>query len=163
MIRGYLIGDKETVAKLGRANSSLRGKVKQSIVALTIALLVKVKEEKLTGQVLNVRTGRLRRSINQSVTDTGAQIYGVVGTNVSYGRAHEMGFRGQMSVKAHMRQIKKAWGKPLKSPKSILVRAHSRTVDFPERSFLRSSLREMEPKIRYDIREALQSEFKALR
>lgn len=162
MIRGYLVGDKETVARLDRLKGSLRGKVKQSIVALTLSLLVKVKAEKLTGQVLKVRTGRLRRSINQRVTDAGTRIHGIVGTNVEYGRLHELGYTGPMAVKAHLRQIKTAWGKPLQTPKAVQVRAHTRQVNFPERSFLRSSLREMEPKIRDEIRVALQTEFRGM-
>lgn len=161
MIRGYLFGDSATVAKLDRLKGGARSKVKQTIVRLTLALLVKVKQAKLSGQVLKVRTGRLRRSINQRIDEAGTKVSGIVGTPVEYARIHEYGFHGQMPVKAHLRQIKEAWGKPLKNgPRQVLVRAHSRTVDMPERSFLRSALDEMEPKIKGEIETALQTVFR---
>jgi hypothetical protein len=62
---------------------------------------------------------------------------------VKYGRAHEYGFQGTVSVKEHLRTIKQAFGKTLASPKTISVRGHSANVNLPERSFLRSALREL--------------------
>lgn len=162
MIRGYLIGDREVIAKLGKAKGLARDGVRKSVLRLTLELLRKVKAEKLSGQVLNVRTGRLRRSIIQRVTEQGNTITGVVGTNVEYARAHEMGFKGPVSVKAHLRQIKQAWGKPLKSAKKIQIKPHTRQVDFPARSFLRSALRDMEPRIEQEFRETLRREMEGL-
>ena len=51
--------------------------------------------------------------------------------------------------------IKKAWGKPIK-PKSIMVSAYTRNMNLPERSFLRTALREMTPEIQAEIDKALQ-------
>ena len=151
MIRGYVFGDKETVAKLGRLDRAGRQAIRVSIQRLTLRLLAKVKSDKLSGQVLNVRTGRLRRSINQRVTVKDNGVYGVVGTNVKYGRVHEMG--GRVTVKAHLRMQRMAWGKRMKNARMVEVRAH--VVDYPERTFLRSALREMEPDVRRALREAL--------
>lgn len=162
MIRGMIVGDRETIAKLGKAKDRARDGVRKSVARLTLELLRKVKAEKLSGQVLNVQTGRLRRSITQRVTDSGSTITGIVGTNVEYARTHELGFKGVMTVKAHLREIKKAWGKPLKAKLTVPVRAHTRQVELPARSFLRSALADMEPKIRDELREALRNEMKGL-
>lgn len=162
MIRGMIVGDRETIAKLGKAKERARDAVRKSVVRLTLELLRKVKAEKLSGQVLNVQTGRLRRSITQRVTEQGSTITGIVGTNVEYARTHELGFKGPVSVKAHLREIKKAWGKPLKAAKKIQVKPHTRQVELPARSFLRSALADMEPKIRDELRETLRHEMKGL-
>lgn len=151
MIRGYVFGQRETIAKLGKLSDKGKAALKISVQRLTLKLLAKVKSEKLTGQVLNVRTGRLRRSINQRLELNSRGIFGKVGTNVKYGRAHELGLT--VDVKAHARLIKQAWGKKLRTPKLVMVKAHK--VKYPERSFLRSALKEMEPGIRAEMRRAL--------
>lgn len=156
MIRGYIFGDKEMVARLGRLGKAGQQSVKTSIQRLTLKLLAKVKADKLSGQVLNVRTGRLRRSINKRVTVSGNGIFGVVGANVKYGRAHELG--GPMMVKAHLRMQRVAWGKKMKEPRMVEVKQH--IVNYPQRSFLRSALHEMEPDIRSAMREALIKDMK---
>lgn len=162
MIRGMIVGQSETIAKLGKVKDQVRDGVRKSVVRLTLELLRKVKADKLSGQVLNVQTGRLRRSITQRVTEQGSTITGIVGTNVEYARAHELGFKGPVSVKAHLREIKKAWGKPLKAAKKIQVKPHTRQVELPARSFLRSALADMEPRIREEFRETLRREMVGL-
>lgn len=127
-----------------------------SIGRLTLQLLREVKAGKLSGQVLNVRTGRLRRSINQRLEQRDPlQITGYVGTNVVYGRRHELGFTGSESVRQHLRTVTQAWGRPLRAPRSITVRAHSRRVSVPPRSFLRSALQDMAPAIRQTLQAAV--------
>lgn len=158
MIRGRIAGQNETIVKLGRANLRVREAVRLSISRLTLELLRKVKADKLSGQVLNVRTGRLRRSITQRVETSPGRITGIVGTNVKYARVHEFGFTGQQSVKAHVRQIKSAFGRSLSGARPVIVRAHSRNVHIPERSFLRSALADMEPRIRSQMRELIARE-----
>lgn len=151
MIRGYVFGQRETIAKLDRLTKQGKATLRVSIQRLTLKLLAKVKEQKLTGQVLKVRTGKLRRSINQRVTVDTKGIYGIVGTNVEYGRMHELG--GTYSVKAHARMMKMAWGKKLRTPKVVQVREHK--ITYPKRSFLASALKDMEPNVRAEIRRAL--------
>lgn len=151
MITGYVIGGEQTVAKLGRLSRQGKAAIRVSVQRLTLQLLAKVKAGKLSGQVLNVRTGRLRRSINQKIKLEKTGVYGIVGTNVEYARAHEYG--GAVTVKAHMRMMRTAWGRAVKNPRKIQVRAH--TVNYPERSFLRSALADMEPDIRAEIQKAL--------
>lgn len=110
---------------------------------------------KLSDDVLHVRTGRLRRSITQEVTDDALSITGVVGTNVEYARFQELGFSGTQNVREHLRTIKRAFGKAVKGgPVTFTVAAHARKVDYPAHSFLASSLKELEPEFKDNIERA---------
>ncbi|MFX8565905.1 HK97 gp10 family phage protein, partial [Acinetobacter baumannii] len=70
----------------------LRDELKVGIGRAVLKLQREVVQNKLSGQVLNVRTGNLRRSIDQVVTTEGSAVIGIVSTNVKYGRIHEYGF-----------------------------------------------------------------------
>ena len=150
---------------------------------VVIGLQAHVKADKLTGQVLHVRTGTLRRSINQEVRYAGGGlIEGIVGTNVEYAAAHEYGFHGTVTVRAHVRRIStasKAKALSSSSGKAATiarwvgrssknrfvkgyadVRAHTRTVNLPERSFLRTALKEYEPLANIEFQRALMEAFR---
>jgi len=47
--------------------------------------------DKLSGQVLNVQTGRLWRSINYEIEQTPTKLRGVIGSKVKYAPVHEFG------------------------------------------------------------------------
>lgn len=134
----------------GRVHKAVERSIGRSLLALTRL----VKQSKLTGQVLHVRTGRLRRSIHSEMSSTPEEIIGIVGTDVAYARVHEFGFTGEVNVRQHLRTIKQAFGRSIE-PTQILVGAHGRHVSLPERSFLRSALQEMEPEILAGIRRAV--------
>lgn len=155
MIYAHVITDQRLFARLRGLWGQTRVEVTRAIWRLTLRLQRKVKEEKLSGQVLHVRTGTLRRSINAQVFDKGSSIYGVVGTNVKYAPPHEFGFSGSQQVKAHLRMMKTAWGHPVRNPRKIMVNAHQRQVNLPERSFLRSALAEMGPEIKLELEGAV--------
>lgn len=142
-IRGEIKGDREVVADLRRFDAAARGEIQKGIGRIALKLLVRVKAQKLSGQALNVRTGRLRRSITQRIEASADEISGIVGTNVDYAAVHEYGFKGAVSVKQHLRLVKEAFGRPLKSPVWSTVSAHSKNVSLPERSFLRSALADL--------------------
>ena len=154
MIKGALIGGKELVARVGRLDSVVKGALRQSITKLSIKLQRLVKQ-KLSDNVLRVRTGRLRRSITYKVDEQTGQIIGTVGTNVEYAARHEFGFHGTENVRAHLRMMKQAFGRPVKNPRKIMVQQHSRTVNTPARSFLRSSLADMQDEIVADMQSAI--------
>jgi phage gpG-like protein len=156
MIHAQVIGDVAVRNRLLRVPHRMQTEIQSVINRIIIELMAKVKGQKLSGEVLNVVTGRLRRSINSRLFGAGtAKIEGHVGTNVVYARPHEMGFSGSENVKAHLRTIKQAWGHPLAEPRTVMVSSHSRNVNIPEKSFLRSALREMEPQIRDQIAAAV--------
>lgn len=142
-ITGEIKGDREVVSDLRRFDAAARGEIQNGIGRITLKLLTRVKAQKLSGQALNVRTGRLRRSITQRIESGAEEISGIVGTNVDYAAAHEYGFKGAVTVKQHLRLVKQAFGRPLKSPVWSTVSTHTKNVSLPERSFLRSALADM--------------------
>jgi hypothetical protein len=103
-------------------------------IDVSMLLLQKRIQEKLSGEVLNIRTGKLIGSVNKEpVTVSGGVVQGSITAAAGpawYGKIHEFGGtfvirRGSLSRKA-------------KKNKKRLP-----TVTFPERSFMRSSLEEL--------------------
>jgi len=104
--------------------------------------------------VLKVQSGRLKRSINQRVDGAGTdKVSGTVGTNLVYARPHEMGFSGIVNVKEHLQTRTQAFGRPI-SPIQVSIKAHKMKMNLPERSFLRSALADLEPKVDEELRNA---------
>ncbi|RKV74398.1 MAG: HK97 gp10 family phage protein [Neisseria sp.] len=156
MLKMEFIGGDVLAAVLRSYGDKVQTAIVQSVGRSALRLQREVMQNRLSGQVLNVRTGNLRRSIHQQVTNTGSAVIGEVNTNVRYGKAHEYGFAGTVNVKASLRQVRQAFGRPLKSPRYVQVRAHSRNVRLPERSFLRSALRDMKPMIETDLQKSIE-------
>lgn len=143
MITTYVTGQAEVMARLQRISERLMPELRVSLERLTVKLQTIVRADKLSGQVLNVKTGRLRNSIARDVVEEGQRVTGMVSSPVKYARAHEYGFSGTVGVREHMRTIKQAFGRPIE-PTEVTVSAHSMKMNLPERSFLRSSLEELE-------------------
>lgn len=142
------------MAEPGRMTPALMRALLVVITRQTIKLEALVKK-KLSGQVLNVVSGRLRRSIFHRVDTTPTSVVGSVlqSGDVKYGRIHEYG--GQTSP----HEIR---------PKNARVLAFSRNAQtvfaarvnhpgskMPERSYMRSSLAEMRASIVADLRAAV--------
>jgi len=151
VVRLEVEGGEATARMLRAVSPRVLTRLDRTIVTLALRLTRQVKDQKLSGQVLKNRTGRLRRSINYRMTSGGARIEATVGTNVEYARTHEYG--GKVDVKEHLRMQVMAWGRPMKTPRKVTVKKHE--AQFPERSFLRSALREMSPVILAEIRKAV--------
>lgn len=152
---GTVVGDKEIARRFRALPDGIRSRVTESIGRLVLKLQRKVMQEKLSGQVLKVRTGTLRRSIDQRlVTDNGA-VSGIVSTNVKYGKAHEYGNTETVTVKEHVRLVKQAWGKQLKHPVWATVKSHAMRQNIKEHSFLRSALADMKPEILAELDKAV--------
>lgn len=156
MLKMEFIGGDVLAAVLRSYGGKVQTAIVQSIGRSALRLQSEVMDNRLSGQVLNIRTGKLHRSIHQQVTSSGGLVVGEVNTNVRYGVAHEYGFAGTVNVKASMRQIRQAFGRPLKSPRYVQIRAHTRNVKLPERSFLRSALRDMKPDIEANLQKSIE-------
>ena len=135
--------------------------VQKEIMRLALKMTGSVMN-KLSGDILKVRTGRLRRSIHPEWDFKPGHMGATVGTNVEYAAIHEYGFKGTVQVKSFQREMTKAFGRPI-APKQVTVSAHSRNINMPERSFLRSALREMNPEILEGLRNAVAKELKAIK
>lgn len=145
-------GDRELQRKFELTPERLREEMRRGIGRAALMVARHSKQNKLSGQVLNVKTGRLRRSINTRMVESGDVIAGRVGTNVAYAKAHEFGWRGTVTVREHLRKTKSGF--------SATVRAHSRQVILPERSFLRSALADMKPEIQREFESAVRRAIK---
>jgi hypothetical protein len=146
MITAQIFGFEEVRAKLESVFPAARERLRQTTAKLAIDLQRHVVEDKLSGQVLKNRTGTLRRSINQHVEETADSVTGIVGADMNaarYARALEYGFQGTVQVRAHSRTITQAFGRQLASAREVAVSAHSMRMNLAERSYLRSSLRDM--------------------
>lgn len=150
MISAHIDGVGQLEKRLSRTAALMRSSIYVTIAQLAIKLQRHVMADKLSGQVLRTRTGTLRRSITyrvERVGDSGAA--GVVGTNVRYARIHEYGG----TIPAH--DIVPRRGTVLafdwKGKTVFARRVHIPDVKMPERSFLRSALRDMLPEIRQEL------------
>lgn len=135
MIEGRVTGDDIVVARLERLGPTVRQALHDAMLAQVLRVQAAVVTSKLSGDPLHRRTARLASSITSKVEDRADGLVGRIGTNVVYGRVHELG--GTFEVPAHERKTK--------SGKTSTVRAH--TATFPQRSFLRSVLHELQPSI----------------
>lgn len=146
MITATIYGAERVLAKIENVPSAARGSLRATTQKLAIDVQRHVVADKLSGQVLKNRTGTLRRSINQHVEETDTSVTGIVGADMDrarYARAHEYGFHGTVEVRAHTRTITQAFGRKLKSAREAVISAHTMHMNLPERSYLRSSLRDM--------------------
>ena len=160
MIKAVLVGGDKLESWLKSRYPQIRGQLETSMARLVISLTRKIKQEKLTGQVLKNKTGTLRRSISPDVTREGENLVGSVGTNIEYARIHEFGGKTlPYEIRARKAQAlaffttASVWGHPY-GPVIVKKVMHPGSV-FPERSFMRSALREMEPEIRKEFEKAI--------
>jgi phage gpG-like protein len=168
-----VLGAAELQAKFREAPRFVLQALGVGMVRATVALQSRVKQ-KLSDDVLRVRTGRLRRSINSKVEIESDGVTGRVGTNVVYAGVHEFGFDGVVNVREHLRTISyngkgqimagrtKLGGtkKSVNSQSRVVVRAHDMRMKVPERSFLRSAFAEMRPQIAAEIENAAKDALK---
>ena len=160
MISGYLIGDRQLVARLGRLPDAIKQEVSQTIDALGLRLINNVVTQKLSGQVLKRKTGRLASSIFRGAPDTrsrfeltGTTATSYVGTNVTYGRTWEYG----ADVKAYtVRPVKaKALHFFIGGQEVFAKYANIPAHHLKAKPFLAPALEEMKPLIMTELTAAL--------
>jgi len=123
------------MARLAFMPDRVQKSLLREITSLALKLEAKVKAEKLSGQVLKVRTGNLRDSIHHEVSSTASSVVGRVfsDTSVKYGAIHEFG--------------------------GVINRVGSKKgpyqVTMPKRPFMHPSFEEMESEIQEGIRDAV--------
>jgi phage gpG-like protein len=158
-----LEGDQALIARLTAMPERVRVALVKKVTELALKLEVKVKG-KLSGEVLNVRTGALRRSIFHEVYegyDAGSGgasttgVFGKVGSSgdVKYAGIHEFGGKTPPHViypvkgkaLAFMMGGKQVFFAKVNHPGSVI----------PERSFLRSSLKDMREEITIGLTDAV--------
>jgi hypothetical protein len=142
-------------AKLQGAPAAMRRALLQKVTQLSIEVQRAVKSDKLTGQVLHVRTGTLRRSINRVVQERPDGVFASVGTNVGYGIGWENGFTRKTGAGA------RGGPKNLKGiARERYFMAHPPGSRHEQRPFLRPTLQEFQPRIVSELRAAAMSVLK---
>lgn len=156
MITLSLVGDRELVAKLNAMPGKVRDSLVREVTKQALLLERHVKTQKLMGQVLQKRTGRLMQSIQGRVSQaTATAVMGRVYSSgdVKYAGIHEYG--GVTSP--HIIEARKA--------KALAFGIGGATVfarsvnhpgsKMPERSFLRSSLEDRASEIKEALTRAV--------
>jgi phage gpG-like protein len=125
----------QVVLELQQLGDGARSRLNAAVGELAEAVQASVLA-KLSGQVLNQRTGALAASLFSRVTDDASGVVGEVGVNRPYARIHEYGgVIEPVNALALRFQINGQW---------VMVKR----VVMPERSYLRSTLAEMSDEIR---------------
>lgn len=125
------------------------------------ALVKRIKEGKLRGQVLNRITGTLLRSWAAKVPPkfAGDGWLGGAGSNLDYAAFHEFGYKGAIAVRAHERQSRRTrtasgnFRRRKPGSPTHHVRAYTRHLDYKGRPYARPALEEIRDKVR-EIHEA---------
>jgi phage gpG-like protein len=145
MITAHLVGDTELIARLSAMPGGLQQGIARGVTRLALELK-RLVQQKLSGPVLKARSGRLRNSINTQVQQSSTEVTATVETNVPYAGYQEFG-------------VPHSWPITATSARALAFEVGGQTIfrksvmhpPLPERSFMRSSLREMEPRIRAEL------------
>jgi phage gpG-like protein len=154
MIAAELVGGDAALTRLRAMPEAINASLLRVIAKLGIDLQRSVQQEELSGQALQIRSGSLQSSIDLRLDQSPTAATATVFTDSRYAGIHEYGFAGAVSVGASLRSITQAFGRPI-AERIITVRAYRRSMNLPERSFLRSALEEMTPAIRDEVEAAL--------
>lgn len=147
-------GDTALIARLTAMPSAVHAALLTKVTALDLALEAKVKA-KLSGEVLNVRSGALRRSIFGTIDDAPTMVVGKVQSSgdVKYAGIHEFG--GKTPAHDILPDKAKALHFFAGGREVFAKIVHHPGSTMPERSFLRSSLADMKDQIVAGLNEAV--------
>lgn len=142
-------------ARLATFPQSLQDALITKSQNLAQALADKVRDDKLSGEVLKSRSGRLKDSIQSSVGKDGDEVKGnvFVSGDVSYAAIQEYGG----TTKAHIIEASnaKVLTFPWQGKTAFLARVHHPGSVIPERSYLRSALEDSREDVISDYQGAL--------
>ena len=146
-----IVGDKELIARLQRMPGAVQAALKIKVTQLALMLEAYVKTQKLDGQVLNRITGRLARSIANKVTATATEVIARVFSSgdVKYAGIHEFGGKTMPHIIVPKNAHALAFGG------GFYAKVNHPGSNMPERSFLRSSLRDKSTEISLGMKEAV--------
>jgi len=150
-----IVGDKELIARLDKMPTAIRQALELKVTSLALRLEKLVKTGKLNGQVLNRISGRLARSINNKVTVTANSVFAKVFSagDVKYAAIHEYG--GQTAP--HIIEPKKAQALAFMGAGGMVFakKVNHPGSKMPQRSFMRSALRDMSTEISLGMKKAV--------
>lgn len=141
---------RKVTLRLQEFESGLRARLRDRIASLTEQLEARV----VSGEP--ERTGRLKRSTAERLTEKPQKITGSVRITADFAKAaaQEYGAHGDTDVRAHEMRLDHVFAR-LISPMTVVVAAHARHVDIAERRFLRGGLDGMRGEIEADLAAAV--------
>jgi phage gpG-like protein len=146
------------VGDIGALPEALAERLSQEIERLGGLLRERI-ERKLSGEVLQRRSGRLLGSISVEAERVGLGASVTIGSDSPYAAIHEYG--GTLPARTVLPQSARALAFPWRGQQRFFKWVQLPAVTMPERSFMRSALDETLPEIRAVIEaaaaEALQS------
>jgi phage gpG-like protein len=134
--------------RFGALPQSLAQRLAQEVEQLSGVLRDRI-ERKLSGEVLQQRSGRLAASIAVEVAANGPSVAATVGSDSRYAAIHEYG--GVIPARTIVPRDARALAFPWRGQQRFFRRVQLPAVTMPERSFLRSALADTEPEIRAAI------------
>ena len=151
-----IFGGSEVAARLGSIADRFSEAAKGSLNGWAQELASYIIAEKLSGQVLKRRSGRLSRSVHGYTDAQADSVSGgaAAGRNVPYARIHEFG--GMIPAHTVVARNARALMIPLKDGRTIFRRsANIPEVEMPVRSYMRSGLADRRESGLALLREAL--------
>lgn len=148
MLNVTIVGDREVITQLKAMPQNVTRELNREALYLADKLRNHIILHKLSGQVLNKRTGNLQRSIKSKVeTNPGVSVVGKAFSSgdVKYAGIHEFGGM----TKAHIIEPKHARALAFEVGGKTIIRrrVNHPGSKMPERSFMRSSLTDLTPDI----------------
>lgn len=160
MITVEIPKDQGIFVKIPLMAGQIRKNVDQAVHRLAIELQRYIVHNKLSGQVLNKRTGHLQQSIQQTVEEGPDQITGKVYSagDVKYAAIHEYGgtihHPGGTAYYFDQKQDKIVFLSNKSAASFNFPRTKAHDIVMPERSYMRTSLAENEDHIVKTLTEA---------
>jgi hypothetical protein len=142
-------------AKLTALPDKVRAGVRQVVQAGALKLLAKV-QEKVSGDVLQVRSGALLNSLRETgLSDSGDTLSDGVATALKYARIQEYDGRIEIPeiVSINARALSFEYGGKV----VFAMKTAAHVIEISEHSFMRSSLGEIAPDIIDEIRKVVAS------
>lgn len=134
-----------TAARLDALPETLAASLAAEVERLAGVLRDRV-ERKLSGEVLQQRSGRLAGSIAVAIERSGLAVSARVSSDAPYAAIHEYG--GSLPAREILPKSARALAFPWRGQQRLFRRVSLPSVVMPERSFMRSALAEIEPELR---------------
>jgi phage gpG-like protein len=157
MIGMQIIGSQRVITALGDAPVKVNAAVKSSLDAFATELAGYIKAEKLSGDPLHRRSGRLSASVHPVTEQTGTTMAGGAGggAGVPYAQIHEFG--GVIPAHEVVVRNAKALCFTVDGVRRFATRVQIPDVQMPERSYMRSAFDEQAPSGMEQLRAAVKA------
>ena len=155
MLAFEVTGARTIIERLGAVPAKVHARARTALDAWATELAGYIRADKLSGQVLNRRTGLLSGSVHPLIDDSAQGIVGGAGggAGVPYARIHEFG--GTIPAHEVVARNAKALAFTVDGILRFAKRVQIPDVEMPERSYMRSAFDEKSPQGLADLRAAV--------